>query len=92
MSARPLFDASGAFVARTDFTHDGVEVRAGARFDVSKLSTFDVAVLWRAMLIDNDVAGPAAPSPAVSFKATTGERVEFTPPPKKRPRAAPSGV
>ena len=73
------FVAFGPFVARTDFTHAGVELKAGAPIVPS--SVFDASTLWRAQLID--VAGPDSSSPVVA------------PPPKQHKRtgrAAPSGV
>jgi hypothetical protein len=83
MTARQPFIASGPFVARTDFTHGSVVVKAGAPFDAAGMSSFDVATLWRAMLID------VAPRSAAPAAHETAHAVPVKPPkPPRTPRTA----
>jgi len=57
-SARPVYDPHGHYIARVDFSFNGVSVKAGDTFNKGKLTDRKVRILYDARRIELHMPAP----------------------------------
>ncbi len=70
-SARPVYDPHGHYIARVDFSFNGVSVKAGADFNKGKLTDRKVRILYDARRIE--LYTPTPKSFPFPWRELTGE-------------------